>query len=97
MFATGAALWFVFIGYEWKFAKYPIMPKRVLNRSLICSCVIDFVRRFPHTCQLATSLSWVKYTKITVLLLVVLCRGHLLALVGLRRQGLGHKIIHHVL
>ena len=43
MFATGAALWFVFIGWEWKFAKYPIMPKRVLNRSLICSCVIDFV------------------------------------------------------
>ena len=47
MFATGAALWFVFIGWEWKFAKYPIMPKRVLNRSLICSCVIDFVCPFP--------------------------------------------------
>lgn len=44
MYVIGAVLWIVFIGYEWKFAKYPIMPKRVLNRSLICSCIIDFVR-----------------------------------------------------
>jgi cytochrome c oxidase assembly factor CtaG len=35
MFVIGAVLWFLFIGYEWKLAKYPIMPKRVLNRSLV--------------------------------------------------------------
>jgi hypothetical protein len=38
MFVIGAVLWFLFIGYEWKLAKFPIMPKRVLNRSLV-SCL----------------------------------------------------------
>jgi hypothetical protein len=27
--------------YEWKYAPYPIMPRRVANRALICACLID--------------------------------------------------------
>ncbi|OCF35666.1 hypothetical protein I316_02721 [Kwoniella heveanensis BCC8398] len=42
MFIVGGILMIVFTIWELKFAKHPIMPKRILNRSLICSCVIDF-------------------------------------------------------
>ena len=31
--------WGLYDGYV---AKYPIMPKRVINRTLICACLIDF-------------------------------------------------------
>lgn len=27
--------------YEWKFASFPIMPRRIANRALICACLID--------------------------------------------------------
>ncbi|ODN80959.1 hypothetical protein L202_03072 [Cryptococcus amylolentus CBS 6039] len=42
MFIVGGLLQISFILWEWKFASHPLMPKRVLNRSLICSCIIDF-------------------------------------------------------
>ncbi|WVQ73777.1 hypothetical protein IAR50_003357 [Cryptococcus sp. DSM 104548] len=42
MFVVGGLLQIAFVAWEWKFASHPLMPKRVLNRSLICSCIIDF-------------------------------------------------------
>lgn len=42
MFCVGGVLVILFTIHEWKFAKYPIMPKRVLNRTLLCAVAIDF-------------------------------------------------------
>ncbi|WVQ81108.1 hypothetical protein IAT38_003230 [Cryptococcus sp. DSM 104549] len=42
MFVVGGLLMIAFVVWDLKYASHPLMPKRVLNRSLICSCAIDF-------------------------------------------------------
>lgn len=42
MFVVGGVLVILFTIHEWKYAKYPIMPKRVMNRALLCAVAIDF-------------------------------------------------------
>lgn len=43
MFIVGGILLFPLIVYEFKFASYPILPKRCFNRTLVSAIVIDFV------------------------------------------------------
>ena len=40
MFAVGAILLLVFAGYEWRVARCPIMPRRLLNRNYTLSLAI---------------------------------------------------------
>ncbi|KIY70184.1 hypothetical protein CYLTODRAFT_442186 [Cylindrobasidium torrendii FP15055 ss-10] len=42
MFVVAGVLMIATVLWEWKVTAHPIMPRRVLNRSLICSVVIDF-------------------------------------------------------
>jgi hypothetical protein len=37
MFTVGGVLIAAFIGYEWRFARHPIMPRRLLNRNFSLS------------------------------------------------------------
>lgn len=46
MIVVGGVLLIVFFFYEAFFAPFPIVPKRVLNRTLICSIIIDFFYQF---------------------------------------------------
>ncbi|WRT69177.1 uncharacterized protein IL334_006161 [Kwoniella shivajii] len=59
MFVIGGILMIAFTVWELKFAKHPIMPKRILNRSLICSCVIDFSYYLSGYIHSTYYLSWV--------------------------------------
>ncbi|KAJ9126987.1 hypothetical protein QFC24_001218 [Naganishia onofrii] len=43
MFVVGGVLFIFFCVWEWKFANYPLQSKHVLNRSFLCSVVIDFM------------------------------------------------------
>ncbi|KAF7327597.1 hypothetical protein MKEN_00338900 [Mycena kentingensis (nom. inval.)] len=43
MFVVGGLLLIAFFIYEWKYTEHPIMPRRVMNRTLICCIVIDFM------------------------------------------------------
>ncbi|ODO06152.1 hypothetical protein L198_01384 [Cryptococcus wingfieldii CBS 7118] len=61
MFIVGGLLQISFIVWEWKFASHPLMPKRILNRSLICFCIIDF-----SYYSLATFTYWSNMNSITV-------------------------------
>ncbi|KAG7911782.1 hypothetical protein KL906_001103 [Ogataea polymorpha] len=46
MLTIGATLLVFLIPYEMFIAPYPVMPKRVINRTLICSIIIDFFYQF---------------------------------------------------
>ncbi|GHJ87473.1 hypothetical protein NliqN6_3875 [Naganishia liquefaciens] len=43
MFVCGGCIFIFFCVWEWKFANYPLQSKHVLNRSFLCSVVIDFM------------------------------------------------------
>lgn len=43
--------------YEWKFAPFPIMPRRIGNRALICACLIDAFYWMSY-CESSGELSW---------------------------------------
>ncbi|WWC91110.1 uncharacterized protein L201_006051 [Kwoniella dendrophila CBS 6074] len=59
MFVVGGILMIVFTVWELRFAKHPIMPRRILNKSLICSCVIDFSYYLSGYIHSTYYLSWV--------------------------------------
>ncbi|WWC63938.1 uncharacterized protein I303_106544 [Kwoniella dejecticola CBS 10117] len=59
MFVVGGILMICFTIWELKYAKHPIMPRRILNRSLICSCVIDFSYYLSGYIHSTYYLSWV--------------------------------------
>ena len=40
MFVVGGILLIVFPVYEWRFAKYPVMPRRLLNRNFVLSLAV---------------------------------------------------------
>lgn len=43
MFIVGGILFFFFIIYEFKYASYPILPKRCFNRTLVSAIVVSFM------------------------------------------------------
>lgn len=60
MLAIGSACLVAYPFYEWKFAKYPSMPKRILlNRSFITAVVINFVYMLAAYLQLLYLASYV--------------------------------------
>lgn len=63
MFVVGGVLFIVFCLHEWKMAKYPIMPRRVLNRTLLCAIVIDFLYYLSYYISGDYWLSWVYIVK----------------------------------
>ncbi|WWC59437.1 uncharacterized protein I303_101993 [Kwoniella dejecticola CBS 10117] len=46
LFVVGGVLFILFCAYEWKVTAHPIMPLRIMNRTFICSCAIDFLYFF---------------------------------------------------
>ena len=63
MFCVGGVLLIVLVLWEWKFASHPIMPKRIINRSLVCSIVIDFFYYLSGYISGTYFLSWVYIIK----------------------------------
>ena len=43
MMTVGGVLFILFCVWEWRFAKHPIMPKRILNRTFVMCLIIDFM------------------------------------------------------
>lgn len=48
-----------FIVYEAKFAPFPVMPRRVLNRTLVCMCLVNFFYWFSYYTSGIYQSSWV--------------------------------------
>ncbi|KAL1689797.1 hypothetical protein GGG16DRAFT_93155 [Schizophyllum commune] len=63
MFCVGGVLLIVLVLWEWKFASHPIMPKRIINRSLVCSIIIDFFYYLSGYISGTYFLSWVYIIK----------------------------------
>lgn len=60
MMAIGSACLIAYPFYEWKFAKYPSMPKRILlNRTFITAAFINFVYMLAAYLQLLYLASYV--------------------------------------
>ncbi|KAK6903936.1 hypothetical protein I203_107447 [Kwoniella mangroviensis CBS 8507] len=63
LFAVGGILFIAFCAYEWKVASHPIMPSRVMNKTFICACFIDFMYYFSGSLSGAYWSSWLYITK----------------------------------
>jgi len=59
LLVVGFILLISFAMYEWKLAPYPIMPRRIANRALICACIIDFFYFFSYYVNGIYQNSWV--------------------------------------
>jgi len=59
LLVVGFVLLVTFAVYEWKFSPYPIMPRRIANRALICACIIDFFYFFSYYVNGIYQGSWV--------------------------------------
>lgn len=83
MYVVGGVLFFAFLAWEFFFAAYPIMPKRVMNRTFLCCIAIDFLYYFTGYLTDTYYLSWVfiikpewsdkNYTYFSNILTVGLC------------------------
>jgi hypothetical protein len=83
MFVVGGITMIAFFTWEWKFASFPLMPRRVMNRTMVS---------FVHSVSsikliLDDSLDLLYHHRLYVLP-VRKYRWKLLHLVGIRRQGL---------
>lgn len=36
MFVVGGLTMIAFFTWEWRYARFPLMPKRVMNRTMVC-------------------------------------------------------------
>lgn len=63
MYVVGGVLFFAFLGWEFKFAAHPIMPRRVMNRTFLCCIAIDFLYYFTGYLTDTYYLSWVYIIK----------------------------------
>ncbi|OCF37481.1 siderophore-iron transporter Str1 [Kwoniella heveanensis BCC8398] len=63
LFVVGGVLLIAFCAWEWRFASHPIMPRRVLNRTLICCTFIDFMYFFSGSLGGTYWSSWLYVTK----------------------------------
>lgn len=89
MYAVGGFLFFAFLGWEFRFAAHPIMPRRVMNRTFLCCIAIDFLYYFTGYLTDTYYLSWVyiikpdwsakNYTYFSNILTVGLCGFAVLA------------------
>jgi hypothetical protein len=59
LLVVGFILLISFAMYEWKLAPYPIMPRRIANRALVCACIIDFFYFFSYYVNGIYQNSWV--------------------------------------
>ncbi|KAF9055230.1 MFS general substrate transporter [Hymenopellis radicata] len=82
MFVVGGIMFIAFCSWELLVASHPIMPRRVLNRSLICSIVIDFTyylsgyisgTYFQSWVYVITDWSFTNYTYYSYTQTLVLC------------------------
>ncbi|KAL1742280.1 hypothetical protein HDZ31DRAFT_75610 [Schizophyllum fasciatum] len=63
MFVVGGVLLIVLVIWESKFASHPIMPRRIINRSMVCSIIIDFFYYLSGYISGTYFLSWVYIIK----------------------------------
>ena len=63
MYCVGGVLGICFLLWEWKFASHPIMPRRVLNKTLMCSIGIDFMYYFSGYVSSTYLLSYIYVVK----------------------------------
>lgn len=59
LLVVGVVLAFVFGIYEARYAPFPIMPRRVLNRGLVCMCTVNFFYWFSYYVSGIYQPSWV--------------------------------------
>lgn len=46
MFVVGGFAMVAFFTWEWRYARFPLMPRRVMNQTMVCCCIIDFLYYF---------------------------------------------------
>ena len=63
MFAVGGVLLVSFVIYEMKWAEYPLMPLRVLNRTFLCCVIIDVFYFISGNLRSTFFSSWVYVVK----------------------------------
>ncbi|KAL1408575.1 hypothetical protein Q8F55_005388 [Vanrija albida] len=63
MYAIGGALFIAFCIWEWKFARYPICPRRLLNRTFVACLFVDTLHFFSNYITDAYYNSWVYIVK----------------------------------
>ncbi|WVQ79992.1 hypothetical protein IAT38_002093 [Cryptococcus sp. DSM 104549] len=82
MLVVGGVLFIAFCLWEWKFTAFPIMPRRVFNKTFLCSTAIDVIYFFSGSIGGTYWSSWLyvtmdynakDYTYMTNILTVGLC------------------------
>jgi hypothetical protein len=63
MLVIGGILCITFVIWEAKYATHPVMPLRVLNKTFVMCCIIDFMYYFSYYMTGTYYASWVYVVK----------------------------------